>query len=152
MRSNKRKRLEAKGWKVGSAKEFLGLSSQEEAYIEIKLRLAESLRNQRLRRQMTQSDLAKAIKSSQSRVAKMEAGEGSVSLDLLVRTLLALGASSKRPDPTPLTTKIRPGSMIRDRIHNEEEPYTIPCGSPRMSCHDRRDPGLGMRTVRRTLF
>lgn len=95
MRSSKRKRLEAKGWKIGSAKEFLGLSSQEEAYIEIKLRLAESLRNQRLRRQMTQLDLARAIKSSQSRVAKMEAGEGSVSLDLLVRSLLALGASSK---------------------------------------------------------
>jgi len=94
MRSKKRRRLEAKGWTVGSAKEFLGLSSQEEAYIEIKLRLAESLRNQRLRRNMTQSDVAKAIKSSQSRAAKMEAGESSVSMDLLVRTLLALGASS----------------------------------------------------------
>ena len=96
MRNDRRKRLEAKGWKIGNAKEFLGLSAEEEAYIEIKLRLAESLRVQRLRRQMTQSDLAKAIKSSQSRVAKMEAGEGSVSLDLLVRSLLALGASSKR--------------------------------------------------------
>lgn len=95
MRNDKKKRLEAKGWKIGSAKEFLGLSAEEEAYIEIKLRLAESLREQRLRRQMTQLDLAKAIKSSQSRVAKMEAGEGSVSLDLLVRSLLALGASSK---------------------------------------------------------
>ena len=95
MRSSKRKRLEAKGWKVGSAKDFLGLSSQEEAYIGIKLRLAEALRNQRLRRQMTQPDLAKAIKSSQSRVAKMEAGERSVSLDLLVRMLLALGAPGK---------------------------------------------------------
>ena len=94
MRSNKKRRLEAKGWKVGSAKEFLGLSSQEEAYIEIKLRLAESLRNQRLRRNMTQSDAARAIKSSQSRAEKMEAGERSVSLDLLVRTLLALDASS----------------------------------------------------------
>lgn len=93
MRSSKRKRLEAKGWKVGDAKDFLGLSSQEEAYIEIKLKLAESLRSQRLRRQMTQSNLAKAIRSSQSGVAKMEAGEHSVSLDLLVRTLLALGAS-----------------------------------------------------------
>jgi predicted XRE-type DNA-binding protein len=94
MHSSKRKRLEAKGWKVGSAREFLGLSEQEEAYVEIKLRLAESLRNQRLQRQMTQADVAKAIKSSQSRVAKMEAGERSVSLDLLVRALLALGASS----------------------------------------------------------
>ena len=94
MHSNKRKRLEGKGWKVGSTREFLGLSEQEEAYIEIKLRLAESLRNQRLQRHMTQADVAKAIKSSQSRVAKMEAGERSVSLDLLVRALLALGTSS----------------------------------------------------------
>ncbi len=93
MRNCKRKRLEAKGWKVGDAKDFLGLSSQEEVYIEIKLRLADSLRSQRLRRQVTQADLAKAIRSSQSRVAKMEAGEHSVSFDLLVRTLLALGAS-----------------------------------------------------------
>ena len=75
------------------AAEFLGLSSQEEAYIEIKLRLAQNLREQRLRRRLTQSDLAKAINSSQSRVAKMEAGESSVSLDLLVRTLLAIGTS-----------------------------------------------------------
>ena len=96
MRNTKKKRLEAKGWKVGSTKEFLGLSSEEEAYIEIKLRLAESLRDQRLRRQMTQLDLAKAIKSSQSRVAKMEAGDSSVSLDLLVRTLLAVGVSGNR--------------------------------------------------------
>jgi ribosome-binding protein aMBF1 (putative translation factor) len=95
MRNTKKKRLEAKEWKIGSAKEFLGLSSEEEAYIEIKLRLAEGLRNQRLRLQMTQSDLAKKLKSSQSRVARMEAGESSVSLDLLVRSLLALGASSK---------------------------------------------------------
>jgi predicted XRE-type DNA-binding protein len=95
MRDTKRKRLETKGWKVGSAKEFLGLSSEEEAYIEIKLRLAENLRAQRLRRQMTQADLAKALKSSQSRVAKMEAGEVSVSLDLLVRSLLTLGTSTK---------------------------------------------------------
>ena len=95
MRSIKKKRLEAKGWKVGSAKDFLGLSPEEEAYIEIKLRLAEGLRDQRLRLQMTQTDLARKLKSSQSRVAKMEAGENSVSLDLLVRSLLALGTSSK---------------------------------------------------------
>ena len=94
MHSKKRKCLEGKGWKVGSTREFLGLSAQEETYVEIKLRLAEGLRNRRLQRHMTQADVAKAIKSSQSRVAKMEAGERSVSLDLLVRTLLALGTSS----------------------------------------------------------
>jgi predicted XRE-type DNA-binding protein len=95
MHSNKKRRLEAKGWKVGSAKDFLELSPEEEAYIEIKLKLAESFREHRLQRKMTQLDVAKAIKSRQSRVAKMEAGDSSVSLDLLVRSLLALGLSSK---------------------------------------------------------
>jgi hypothetical protein len=95
MHSNKRKRLEAKGWKIGDSKEFLGLSPEEEAYVEIKLRLSESFRAHRLRRKMTQSDAAKLLKSSQSRVAKMEAGDSSVSLDLLVRSILALGVSGK---------------------------------------------------------
>ncbi len=93
MRDEKRKRLEAKGWKVGSAKEFLGLSPEEDAYIELKLRLAKSLREQREQRKVTQVELARAMKSSQSRVAKMEAGDPSVSLDLLIRSLLALGMS-----------------------------------------------------------
>ena len=94
MQRDKKQRIEEKGWKIGSAKEFLGLSDEEEAYIEIKLRLSESFREYRLRRKMTQADAAKVIKSSQSRVAKMEAGDSTVSLDLLVRSLIALGASS----------------------------------------------------------
>ena len=95
MREKKRKRLEAKGWKVGSAAEFLDLTPEEMAYIELKLRFAESLRKHRQRRKLTQIDVAKLISSSQSRVAKMEAGDPSVSLDLLVRSLLALGASKR---------------------------------------------------------
>jgi len=93
MRDEKRKRLEAKGWKVGDAKEFLGLSTEEDTYIELKLRLAKSLREQRQQRQLTQVELARVMKSSQSRVAKMEAGDPSVSLDLLIRSLFALGMS-----------------------------------------------------------
>lgn len=95
MRESKRKSLEAKGWRVGSTREFLGLSAQEEAYIELKLRLAESLRRRRTRRKLTQVEVAKLIHSSQSRVAKMEAGHPTVSLDLMVRSLIALGASPR---------------------------------------------------------
>jgi transcriptional regulator with XRE-family HTH domain len=95
MRDAKRKRLEAKGWKVGSTEDFLGLSPQESAFIELKLRLAADLRVQRRRSRLTQTDLAKRVSSSQSRVAKMESGDPSVSLDLLVRTLLALGVSNR---------------------------------------------------------
>ncbi|OFV90707.1 MAG: transcriptional regulator [Acidobacteria bacterium RIFCSPLOWO2_02_FULL_61_28] len=95
MREVKRKQLEAGGWKIGSAKEFLRLSDEESAYIELKMRLAESLRERRQRERLSQTDLARALKSSQSRVAKMEAGDPSVSLDLLIRSLLALGTSSR---------------------------------------------------------
>ncbi len=94
MDDRKRKRLETKGWKVGSAKDVLQLSDEEEAYIELRLKLAEGLKARRSDKGLTQIQLAKAIQSSQSRVAKMEAGDPTVSLDLLVRSLLALGASN----------------------------------------------------------
>jgi len=95
MRDAKRRRLAAKGWKTGDAKDFLGLTDQEEAYIELRLKLAEGLKTRRIQRRLTQIDLAKAVQSSQSRVAKMEAGDPSVSLDLLFKSLLALGASAR---------------------------------------------------------
>jgi hypothetical protein len=95
MRREKRERLESAGWRVGDAKQFLKLTRDEEAYIDLRLRLAEGLRKQRLRRQLTQTALAKAVRSSQSRIAKMEAGDPTVSLDLLSRSLLALGASRR---------------------------------------------------------
>lgn len=95
MRKNKRDALEKKGWKVGSAEDFLGLTPEEAVYVEMKLRLSESLRKRRQRRKLTQTQVAKLIQSSQSRVAKMETGDPSVSLDLLIRSLLALGASEK---------------------------------------------------------
>jgi DNA-binding XRE family transcriptional regulator len=96
VRESKKKRLQAKGWRVGSAAEFLDLSAQEAAYVELKLKLAFDLRERRLALHLSQGQLAKLVRSSQSRVAKMEAGDPSVSLDLLVRALIALGASRQR--------------------------------------------------------
>ncbi|MFA5803166.1 MAG: helix-turn-helix transcriptional regulator [Melioribacteraceae bacterium] len=95
MNNTKRKKLEAKGWKVGTASEFLNLSQDETAYVELKLSLSKSLQDVRLEKKLTQEQLARLLKSSQSRVAKMESGDPSVSLDLLVRSLLALGESRK---------------------------------------------------------
>jgi predicted transcriptional regulator len=95
MREEKKRRLEAKGWRVGRTKEFLGLSDEESAYIELKLRMAEGLRQQRQQHRLSQGELARVLRSSQSRVAKMEAGDPSVSLDLLIRSLLALGISNR---------------------------------------------------------
>lgn len=95
MRASKKGRLESKGWKVGTAAEFLRLTPEETEYIELKLKLADSLRKRRQRQKLTQVELAALVSSSQSRIAKMESGDPSVSVDLLVRSLLALGASNK---------------------------------------------------------
>lgn len=93
MKQSKRKKLEAAGWAVGSAQEFLGLSDADAALIELKLTLSRTLRDRRQRRGVSQVELAKRLQSSQSRVAKMEAGDPTVSMDLLVSSLLVLGAS-----------------------------------------------------------
>ena len=95
MREDKKRRLEAKGWKVGSAKEFLQLTDEESAYIDLKMRLADGLRDRRQRNRLSQVQLARMLRSSQSRIAKMESGDPSVSLDLLIRSLLALGISDR---------------------------------------------------------
>ena len=94
MKKAKRARLEAGGWRVGTAAEFLELTQEESALIEIKLALSRKLRERRQKR-MTQAQLAEKIQSSQSRIAKAETGHSSVSLELLVRAMLATGASPK---------------------------------------------------------
>jgi ribosome-binding protein aMBF1 (putative translation factor) len=96
MRESKRKKLADKGWVTGSAKDFLGLTKDEEAYIELRLKLADGLKTKRQAKGVTQTQLAQSMKSSQSRVAKMESGDPTVSLDLLVKSLLSLGTSSKQ--------------------------------------------------------
>lgn len=95
MKQSKKVKLENRGWKIGSAEEFLDLSAEEAAYVEMKLALSEKLKQRRQRKRMTQAELARLMHSSQSRVAKMEAGDPSVSIDLLVKSLLALGVSKK---------------------------------------------------------
>jgi ribosome-binding protein aMBF1 (putative translation factor) len=93
MSSTKLKRLKAAGWKAGTTKDFLGLTDQEAALVEVKLSLIEALKKSRQKRRLSQVDLAQRMGSSQSRIAKIEAGDSSVSLDLIVRALIAAGAT-----------------------------------------------------------
>jgi DNA-binding XRE family transcriptional regulator len=95
MNEKKKKVLKSKGYKVGSVEEFLGLSPEESEYIELKLALSDALAKRRKKSNLTQAQLAKTLKSSQSRVAKMEKGDPSVSVDLLVKSLLAMGANKE---------------------------------------------------------
>ena len=85
-------KLEASGWTIGSTRDFLELTDAEAEFIEMKLALARDLRARRLERKLNQTQVARIIGSSQSRVAKMEAADPTVSIDLLVRSLLKLGA------------------------------------------------------------
>jgi hypothetical protein len=93
MEKELRRRLEKGGWAVGDAAGFLELSDEEMRLIETKLALAAGLRQRREKSGLTQGAFARRLGSSQSRVAKMEAADRSVSLDLLFRGLFLLGAS-----------------------------------------------------------
>jgi DNA-binding XRE family transcriptional regulator len=96
MKKDKIKKLEKRGWKVGSVSDFLQLSREEEEYIEMKIALSNYFQELRRKKHLTQVQVAEKIKSSQSRVAKMERAESSVSLDLIVRSIIALGCSKKQ--------------------------------------------------------
>ena len=95
MEEAKRTRLEEAGFKVGAVQEFLGLTSEESDLVEVRLALSAALKSRRKQRSVSQAALARKLKSSQSRVAKMEAGDSSVSIDLLMRALFATGATRK---------------------------------------------------------
>ena len=93
MDKKKAQRLKAAGWTVADAGDFLELTDEERVFIETKLALAAAVRERRKRRKLSQTQFARRLGSSQSRIAKMEAGDPTVSLDLLVRSLLSLGAT-----------------------------------------------------------
>jgi predicted XRE-type DNA-binding protein len=93
MRADRRGTLERAGWTVGDAGDFLRLSDEEQRFVETKLALADGLRRRREHLGLTQAQVAERFGSSQSRVAKMEAADRTVSTDLLLKSLFGLGAS-----------------------------------------------------------
>ena len=95
MKASKKTKLEKAGWKIGSAEEFLDLTPGESAYLDLRLALSDAVKKRRLTTRLTQQQLARRPASSQSRVAKMEAGDVSVSIDLLVRSLFAMGSTRR---------------------------------------------------------
>lgn len=94
MKKQMRKRLERAGWVIGDASDFLELTEEERRFVETKLALAAGLRHRREHLHLTQAELARRLGSSQSRIAKIEAADFSVSLDLIVKSLFCLGATT----------------------------------------------------------
>jgi len=95
MKARKRAKLKEAGWTVGETADFLDLTPEESAFVDMKVALSQTLRQWRAKQKLTQTELAQALRSSQSRIAKMEAADPTVSVDLLVRSLLKLGATRR---------------------------------------------------------
>ncbi len=95
MDKTKKKTIENKGWNVGDIDQFLGLDSAEMAIVEMKMALAKTLIEKRKKSKITQINMAKLIGSSQSRVAKIEKGDSTVSIELMLKSLFSLGATKK---------------------------------------------------------
>ncbi len=93
MQADKRKRLEENGWVAGDASDFLNLSDAESRLIDIRISLANQLKQIRQQQKLSQAKLAKYLGSSQSRVAKMESCDSSVSMDMMFKAMVTLGAS-----------------------------------------------------------
>jgi DNA-binding XRE family transcriptional regulator len=91
----KQKKLEAKGWKIGDIDEFLGLDKAEMAIVEMKFTLSKAIIEKRKKAKLTQGQMAKAIGSSQSRVAKIEHADPTVSIELMLKSLISMGTSTK---------------------------------------------------------
>jgi predicted XRE-type DNA-binding protein len=91
MDATKRKAIEAAGWKVGDAADFLGMSDEERQLLDTRVELAQAVRRQREARQLSQKQLGTILKTSQPRVAKIEQAAADVSLDQLVRAFTAAG-------------------------------------------------------------
>ena len=96
MDKKRKQQLEEKVFRVGSAADFLELTPEEEAYIDIRLDISNMVQSQRGKRGWTQDQLARAIGSSQSRIAKLEGGDPGISMDLMIKALLRLGTSKKQ--------------------------------------------------------
>jgi Predicted transcriptional regulator with C-terminal CBS domains len=116
MDDGKRKRLESAGFKVGTVEEFLSLSPAESAVVEARLALSKALKRRRQAQGISQAGLARKMRSSQSRVAKIEAGDSSVSLDLMARAFFETGASLQELADA-LAAGSDPQSKSQDGLH-----------------------------------
>lgn len=94
MKKPNKEKIESQ-WVEGSVQDFLELSDADMELIETRLAASRLLKATRQQKKFTQQFVAKQLHTSQSRLAKMEAGDSSVSLDLLFRSLFALGVSRK---------------------------------------------------------
>jgi ribosome-binding protein aMBF1 (putative translation factor) len=91
MDAAKRKALQAAGWEIGDAADFLAMSAEDRQLLDARVELALAIRRQREARHLSQKELGAKLRTSQPRVAKIERASTDVSLDQLVRAFTAAG-------------------------------------------------------------
>jgi predicted XRE-type DNA-binding protein len=116
MDATKRKLLEAAGWKVGDAADFLEMSDEERQLLDTRVQLALAVRRQRESQRMSQKQLGEKLKTSQPRVAKIERAASDVSLDQLIRALTAAGGRIVVKSSKAKSTKRKRRAINRDKV------------------------------------
>lgn len=108
MDARKRKTLEAAGWRLGDAADFLGMNDEERQLLDTRVQLALAVRRQREARGMSQTQLGAILKTSQPRVARIERAAADVSMDQLVRAFAAVGGKIVVKQAKPAKTAKNP--------------------------------------------
>ncbi len=89
-------RHQAAGYRVTDAADWLGLTPQERTLVNMRVSLALEVERLRKESHLTQKALAAKIGAKQSGVARMLGSLASATIDSLIKTLLALGATPRR--------------------------------------------------------
>jgi predicted XRE-type DNA-binding protein len=105
MNDAKRKALEAAGWKVGDAADFLVMNEAERQLLDVRVRLALAVRRQCEASRLSQKELGQLLATSQPRIAKIERAAPDVSLDQLVKAFAAAGGKFEIQEPKPTAKK-----------------------------------------------
>lgn len=93
MDAAKKAALEAAGVRFTTVAEFLGLTEDERQLVEFRVWVARQIRANREARGLSQKEAGKAMKTTQPRFAKIEAGASDVSLDQMLRGYFVTGGS-----------------------------------------------------------
>lgn len=96
MDAERKKKLEAAGWKFGDYADFLGMTPEEKAIVEIRLAATREMERLRAENPISQEELARRMGTKQPNVSKLFKNPGNATLDTLFRALLALGSTPKK--------------------------------------------------------
>ena len=110
MDAAKRKTIEAAGWRVGDTNDFLELSDKESQLLDIRVKLALAIRQQREAVHLSQKELGALLKTSQPRVARIERAASDVSMDQLILAFTVAGGKIVVKTKKPKTKNGQPSS------------------------------------------